>query len=225
MKYIKLTFCFIIFFCLKLSASPLSGTYIIGSSQYPTFNTAVDSLIENGVDGPVVFEVLSGTYSEHIVIPYIQGVSPANTITFKAQTPGENNVILEYASSQSDTNYIVRLDSSHHIHLSGFTFIPKGIEYRNSIEIVGNSKHISLKNNFFKTPIENKGYQIYISSFPLSTDSLTNIEIEGNYLEGGIYGIHTIGFINQDSYFTIKNNNFKNHSILSINSRSLKIDI
>lgn len=197
-------------------AGPMSGGYVIGSSTYPTFNAAVDSLIKLGIDGPVVFEVVSGTYDEQVCVPNISGTSESNTITFEAQTPGENNVILEYASSHSDTNYIVRLDSSHHIHLSGFTFIPKGIEYRNSIEIVGNSKNISLKNNFFKTPIENKGYQIFISSFPLTTDSISNIMIEGNYFEGGDNGIHTRGFINQDSFFTIKNNDFRNHSSLSI---------
>lgn len=64
--------------------SQLSGSYTIGGSSptYATFAAAVAAL-SAGVNGPVVFNVRSGTYPEQISIPSITGVSATNTVTFQ----------------------------------------------------------------------------------------------------------------------------------------------
>ncbi|WP_169712822.1 hypothetical protein, partial [Algoriphagus faecimaris] len=60
--------------------SPLSGTYTIdpsgtGDRNFTTIQSTVDAMILNGVDGPVVFEIASGTYEEQVLINDIAGGS------------------------------------------------------------------------------------------------------------------------------------------------------
>ena len=69
--------------------SQLSGTYTIdvngsGTSNYASFTAAVTALSANGVNGPVVFNVASGTYTEQVTFESYSGVSHVNTITFQS---------------------------------------------------------------------------------------------------------------------------------------------
>ncbi|MCB0810390.1 MAG: hypothetical protein KDB96_14020, partial [Flavobacteriales bacterium] len=71
------------------ACSPLAGTYRIGASvaaHYPSFTGAVNAMLTCGIDGPVVFEVEDGTYTEQITLPTITGNSNVNTITFRGQS-------------------------------------------------------------------------------------------------------------------------------------------
>ena len=46
-----------------LMLGQMSGIYVIGTGgNYTTFSTAASALSSNGVDGPVTFNVLNGSY-------------------------------------------------------------------------------------------------------------------------------------------------------------------
>ncbi len=82
-----------------VGGGPLSGFYTIrasGGGDYASFTEAVDDLTGRGVDGPVTFDVYSGTYVEQVGGPTgfgaISGASAANTITFR-EASGETVTI------------------------------------------------------------------------------------------------------------------------------------
>src|SRR5690606_21013105 len=66
----------------------LSGAYSIdanlpaSSTNFTSFNAAVDALNNYGVCGPVVITVAAGTYNESVTISEISGGSSVNTVTF-----------------------------------------------------------------------------------------------------------------------------------------------
>ncbi len=60
----------------------LNGTYTLGSGgDFPTFNDLAFVLNTCGVSGPVVVNVLPGTYNERLLLNEITGVSAVNTVT------------------------------------------------------------------------------------------------------------------------------------------------
>jgi hypothetical protein len=63
----------------------LLGAYTIGGTPGPnnfaTFNAAI-SAMSCGIAGPVVFNVVAGTYNGQIDIPAITGASAVNTVRF-----------------------------------------------------------------------------------------------------------------------------------------------
>ncbi|MCK6650072.1 MAG: hypothetical protein L6Q66_10490, partial [Bacteroidia bacterium] len=74
----------------------LSGNYTIGGSSpsYTTIASAISALTTNGVCGPVLFNIRSGTYNQQINIPPIIGSSSINTITFQAENGINTSVLL-----------------------------------------------------------------------------------------------------------------------------------
>ena len=80
--------------CLVLVASlgaQMSGSYTIdpngtGARNFKDFANAAYQLFVQGVSGPVILDVASGTYSKAIAIAPISGASQKNTITFKSRT-------------------------------------------------------------------------------------------------------------------------------------------
>ncbi|HIA12464.1 MAG TPA: hypothetical protein EYN69_10405, partial [Flavobacteriales bacterium] len=84
MRKLIVSFAILLVFTTAIRAQ-LAGTYTIGATgNYVTFTEAVDTLISQGVSGPVVFNVQDGNYPEQITIPAIAGASAANTITFQS---------------------------------------------------------------------------------------------------------------------------------------------
>ena len=62
----------------------LSDSYTIGSGgDYATLQSAANDLMNQGVNGPVTMNILSGTYNEHFEIDGINGTSDINTVTFQ----------------------------------------------------------------------------------------------------------------------------------------------
>ncbi|MFC0876743.1 right-handed parallel beta-helix repeat-containing protein [Saccharicrinis sp. FJH2] len=148
MNRIPLLFIFFIFLYTGNSSAQLAGTYTIGSGgDYANFNDAVTALTTSGVNGAVTFDVLSGNYSEQIVIPAISGASASNTITFHAQTDNANDVILLHNASGSGDNYVVRLDGASYITFNTLTLSALGTTYARIVEIFNGSHHITLSNS------------------------------------------------------------------------------
>lgn len=93
-----------------------AGTYTIGTSgDYPDFTTAIDTLHNAGVAGAVIFQVMSGTYNEQLVIGAVEGTSTTNTVTFESATGNSDDVMLKYAPIQAN-NYVVLLDGAENIY-------------------------------------------------------------------------------------------------------------
>ena len=118
-----------IFFCLLLICLPissfaqLSGPYTIGSGgNYTTFTAAAADLNSVGVDGSVIFNVISGTYTEQFEIGIVSGTSAINTIIFQSQSGNNADVEIQFTASAAVTNYIARLNGADYVTFQNMTF-------------------------------------------------------------------------------------------------------
>lgn len=102
-----------------------AGTYVIGPSgaaDFPTFNAAVNKLTSCGINGPVVFEVENGTYTEQVRLPSIKGTSSVNTVTFRGQALNSTTVVLQTPSTTSTTNnHLLANTGADHVRFEHMT--------------------------------------------------------------------------------------------------------
>lgn len=120
-------FCYLIllflFPHLSLTAQPLSGTFTIGSGgDYANFSSAAADLASEGVDGPVVFEIITGIYDTQLDLGPISGSSSTNTITFRSQSGSAADVTLQ-ANSIPLGSFVVRLNGADFVNLEDLTLL------------------------------------------------------------------------------------------------------
>ncbi|MCK4344242.1 MAG: SBBP repeat-containing protein, partial [Bacteroidales bacterium] len=198
--------------------SSLSGSYSISlsSPDFLNFTEAVDSLISVGISGPVIFNVESGTYTEQISIPEINGASETNTITFQSESGDSTDVILTWASTLADANYTLRLDGADYITFRNMTLRATGANYARLVEITNGAQNNEFSYNRIigvTTTSTDLGALIYSAG---SNDD--NNLIEENRFEDGTEGLHLSGVGSSDlekgTY--ILNNHFVNQTIKAI---------
>ncbi|NVO02064.1 MAG: T9SS type A sorting domain-containing protein [Bacteroidetes bacterium] len=178
----------------------LTGSYVIGAapSDYTTFTLAVTALTTNGVSGPVIFNVKTGVYSEHISIPPITGASAINTITFQSQTLDSTNVTLSYQTqATAASNYAIQLAGADYITFKNMTIqrILNGgnTSYGIVIDVSGGSTHNTFSNNYIK------GITATAAATPVSIIYSTNAaddsynSFSNNLIENGSNGIYYLG--------------------------------
>jgi parallel beta-helix repeat protein len=93
--------------------SALSGTFTIGGANpdFPDFDAALTVLHDNGLCGPVVFNVRPGTYTEQVAIGggrgTVSGTSGVNTVTFQSETGNRADVTVDfYSQTGNPTLYV-----------------------------------------------------------------------------------------------------------------------
>lgn len=106
-------------YVLVTTPSLISGTYTInsntatGGTNFQTFTEAIN-YIGCGINGPVVFNVVSGSgpYNEKVTIPAILGASPTNKITING-----NGATLNYNTSDITQRTALTLNGTDHLTL------------------------------------------------------------------------------------------------------------
>ena len=192
---------------------PFDGTYTIGATacDFLNFNTAIDALLINGVEGPVEFLVSSGTYSEQVEIPIINGVSTTNTITFRSSSGVKTDVILGYSSLNSTDNYTLQFNGASHITFKNMTISALGTTYGQAVVFINNSKHIILDGN--KIITSTSATTNDFKGLFLNEEEASYISITNNEFIGGKYVIYMNGY-NTSPYpsnIQISNNTFSNY--------------
>jgi len=170
---------------------PLSGTYTIGSAaDYTTIALAVSALHTNGVNGPVTFNFLSGTYTEYVTLNEITGASATNTITFQAGDGNANSVIWENTSNNYSYNYVLRLNGTDHVTLKHITFKSINSNYSRKLDLVGITDSISVDSCSFLGK-ENAGSSANHSSIYGSSNEAQGLKIKNStFTDGGNYAVN-----------------------------------
>jgi hypothetical protein len=110
----------------------IGGTYVIGPSagaDFATFTAAVTKLLTCGINGPVLFVVENGTYTEQIRLSAIKGSNSTNTVTFRGQALNSSTVILQTPSSASATNnHLVANTGADHVRFEHMTLRRTGTQ-------------------------------------------------------------------------------------------------
>ncbi len=163
----------------------LSGSYIIGAlGDYSSITAAVNALTSYGVSGPVMFNIASGTYSEQVSVPEIQGASAFNTITFQSASGDSTDVVIQYYYSQY-YNWVVLLDGADYISYKNLTIKAIG---NNAVCLRNGAEHNVFENNIIQTGSSSRCPVV------LNAGALNQYNtFENNVIEGGYRGIYCRG--------------------------------
>lgn len=173
----------------SLLAQPLNGSYTIGGTtpDYTTLTNAVTALTSNGVNGPVIFNIASGTYTEHVSIPVITGASATNTITFQSASLDSSTTIISYNAFSDAANYVFELDGANYIRIRNLTLQAQNTNYQKAIRVKNEASNNIFSNNILKG-ISSTGssYKTLIHFFGIA---LNHNQIVSNRFEGGGYQV------------------------------------
>ena len=192
-------------------STPLNGTYTIGSGgNYPTINSAVSDLVSSGINGDVVFNILTGFYSEHIVINSVPGTASGYTVTFKSLTGNPNDVIISNSSKGDNDNIVI--DGTDNLSIESFTFSnAEETSSRGIIHFLNDCHNIKILNNIF--PNESGAYTMY-NIYGFGGFDLSNLLIKDNsFLSESYCHINIYPSDIDISNIKVINNNFINSSI------------
>jgi parallel beta-helix repeat protein len=120
-------------------AMPLSGIYTIGgvAPDFSSFTAAAEALNKYGINGPVLFNVRTGTYIEQMKLTRIAGSSTINSIVFKSEVNHKDSVKLQYNSYLPSENYVVAIDNVSNCSIKQMTLSAGGVNYSRVIEFNG----------------------------------------------------------------------------------------
>lgn len=202
---------FIVHFC--------RGTYTIAPTggDYASFGEAIDTLNVAGIEGPVVFQVEGGTYTEQVVLNNVQGSNDTNTISFV----GTGNDVLLTAATTQNANYVMQLDSASNVTLSNFRIEARptatGAAGNHAYAlVVGNGQNITIDSMTFR--VKGSLYAATASCILLNSN-LTDLSITNSVIDSGYYSIKSTG----DGYSNINlsNNTIRNFQSQGVNLRNV----
>ena len=101
-----------------------AGTYTIGTctgSDYNTLTTALDTLHNAGVAGPVVFELCEQTFAEQLNFGHIPGADANNTITFKTISGATDMAKITHTPTNA-SNYVISINEANNITFDSIYF-------------------------------------------------------------------------------------------------------
>ncbi|MCF8372902.1 MAG: right-handed parallel beta-helix repeat-containing protein [Bacteroidales bacterium] len=171
----------------------VNGNYTIGATgDFTTFAGAVNFVATNGVCGPVVFTVESGTYTEQVTLPTILGTSAVNTITFQSATGINTDVVVQYAAVGSTDNWVLAWTGGDYITVQDMTFqSTTTTTYARVVEFRGNSDYNTLSNCNIQSITTTSSNAAGIRSYTDGKDQYNTII--GNTVTGAYYGIYWYG--------------------------------
>ncbi|HBG70972.1 MAG: hypothetical protein A2W93_03280 [Bacteroidetes bacterium GWF2_43_63] len=200
-------------------SAALAGTFTIGvTGDYTTLQAAATDLNTKGVCGPVVFNVLPGTYNEQISLENVFGATAVNTITFQSSTGDSSDVVIHYASSTSADNYVVKLTNVSYTTFQNLTMSATGATYATVINFAG-TNHVDIKNCELIGAQINSSSVNYAVIYSAASDDSYN-EISNNLITGGSYGIRLYGPSSTapETGNILQNNNFDGYSYYGVYS-------
>lgn len=169
---------------------PYAGEYTIGATgRFESFKAAIDSLVERGMLGNVIFKVQPGQYTEQMVVPRIAGTSADALITFESESGSPNDVKVVFVPT-STKNYVVKLESAGYVTFKNLSFQTGSTQYSRIFSFDGKCDNVTLEGNILQgrsqSTTSNNDAIIYSKD---NTPVLSNIKIINNTFYNGSYGV------------------------------------
>jgi len=207
-----------------VSAAPMSGTYTInpsgsGPSNFTSFNSAISSLVSNGVNGAVTINVTttSTPYNESLTINSIPNSSSTNTITFRGPDRGNAS---SPPASVSSSGTVLTFNGCAYVTFTSLSLNTTGSA--TYCVFLSNCTHCSLMSCNINANSSNS-YAINDGNSISSTVSYCHISGGTAFSSGCSYGINVSGQGANTTYgYALYSNNrivnFTNYGIWSYNT-------
>ncbi|GAP68315.1 hypothetical protein BA6E_1031, partial [Bacteroidales bacterium 6E] len=181
------------------AAPALTGTFTIGATgDYATISAAITALQTDGISGPVVFDIQSGTYAEQFTLGPVTGASATNTITFRSATGNAADVTITHSAAGTADNYVVLLENASHYILQNLKFVAGGTTYARTIRGQLELQNILVEGCILESPLAtstsgDRGNVI------ISASTSADVRFINNTITGGSYGIFYQGTNNSSA--------------------------
>ncbi|MEQ9261614.1 MAG: PKD domain-containing protein [Owenweeksia sp.] len=195
---------------------PLSGTYTINpnkpvsSINYQSFSAAVQDLKNNGVSGPVIFNIKDTIFNTQILIDDIPGISSSSQVHFQSDPTNTGMPHIIYAANSQATNYVFKIKDVPYITIKGLALEATGATYGHTLFLAGtpsqtpgSANHITIEGNSIKTrphtnSFDQRGFIALYNH---------NLLIKDNFVSGGASAMRVTGHYGWEiSNVTIKGN-------------------
>lgn len=215
MKHCYLRILFSLFCVLALMGSPdahatvTTGTYSIGASgDYADLSSAIADLNSSTITGPVVFNIMAGSYSGSSwrgEITSNAGSSSTNTITFQPQS-GAGTVSITLATTSS-ANYIFKITDAEYVTVKNLQLKTTGTSYGHVIEFGGAASYDTVRNCLLQGSTGSTSSTNRAIIFADNADGMISNGIIADTIQNGSYGIYW----NAASSTTVNNHAFNNN--------------
>ncbi len=173
----------------------MSGTFTIGGAtpDYATIGAAVSDLNANGICGPVVYNIRSGTYNANMELTNISGTSAVNTVTFQSETGNKADVNITYAATVLASNFVLKLNGARFVTFKNLTMTTTATSYSTVVDIAGSSTDNTIENCELVGTVGNftSTYNAVVYSASGSLNHRTTIRKCG--IRNGSYGFYMYG--------------------------------
>jgi hypothetical protein len=168
-----------------------AGTYTVGGTgaDYPSLVAVSTDLSAYGICGPVIFKINTGTYTDHLVLNNVNGLSAINTLTFTSVTGDSSDVIINYAATSSNPA-VVSFTNISYTTVKNITFNVTGSGIGRGIALWSTSIHNNILNCEFNIPASTSSSvaAIYFNNANAEYNTFAN-----NKLTNGGYAIYARG--------------------------------
>ena len=200
----------------------LRGVFTIGNGgDFPSITSAVQTLKDTIITGPVTFNILPGTYDEQVVIDSVNRVASESPIVFQSQGGNPEEVVWGYSLQSNSSNYVVLLRNVSHLTFRNLTFKALNQSAGRLIGLGINTSNITIENNIctgINTTSISTGYAIINSSDVV----LDSISIRNNKFEFGSYAIRLSCNSDMGANITVEGNECVNHNYWSVQLQNIK---
>lgn len=173
----------------------MKGVYTIGgaTANYPDITSAISALSYCGIDSTTIFLINDGSYNEQLVIPAIPGVSSTKTITFRSASNDSTKVVINWNSTVSTANYVVRFNGCSWIRFHQVSINALSTSNGRVVELFDSPSHNTISNCL----LSSAGYTTSNASIIYSTTTGNNApsrnRFENNLMTGGYYSAYIYG--------------------------------
>lgn len=182
-------------------ATALSGNYTIGGSSpdFVNIQSAITSLHQNGVCGPVSFLIRNGNYFEQMDLQVIKGASSVNTVEFVGES--KSGVLIRHSGATGNPATVF-LRGTQYVKISNCTISCLGTGNAVGVQFMNGASHNTLDNNIIlldtniSSPSSTSAGIVASSSLTSVTGAGNNASyntISNNQIYGGYYGVRWNG--------------------------------
>jgi len=197
-------------------APRMKGTYTIGGTNpdFINISSAVQSLANSGICGPVTFNIRDGNYTDYIVMRAINGASARDTIVFQSESRDKTRVNIRHNATETEFNSVWSINEASYITIRDVTLTALGNTNSTVLLVRGPITNVNILNNrLYSTSTPTSSFeQVCLNA---GTAPLKNLRVKNCLFQGGSYGLEISGRTSMESkngYTVIEDNQFMNQS-------------